>query len=76
MGMKYKLHGPWQAHDIVGPVEVEVADLIDGTGHVWAEGAYRVKYNGKVRKTFKGETAWADGARLANELYYGWRLSR
>lgn len=73
---RYKLHGKWRQQDLVGPVEVEVRDLIDNHGNVWPDGAYRVKKDGTTVKTFKGETAWSDAGRLANDLYYEWRLTR
>jgi hypothetical protein len=69
----YKLHGPWKVDRTyeVGmtPVVIalEVTDLIDNRGRVFDEGAWRVKVDGKVRKTFKGETAWSDAQRLYND---------
>lgn len=74
--MTYKLHGTWTLHDTIGPIDIEACDLIDRYGKVWLEGAWRVRWNGKIRKTFKGETAFNDATRLANDLYYDWRLSQ
>ena len=55
----------WEVCDGAGPVVVEVSD-----------DRYRVRMDGKVRKTFTGETAHADAARLASDLYFDWRLTR
>ena len=74
--MRYKLHGPWRHHDTVGPISIDVADLIEPNGHVWPAGAYKVYNDNVAVKVFKGETAWSDAARLANDLYYEWRLNR
>lgn len=76
--MRYKLHGKWTPTlDFdMGPVTIERNDLIDERGNVFNDGAYRVKKDGRTVKTFKGETAWSDAARLANDLYFDWRLTR
>lgn len=71
--MTYKLHGPWaidRTYEVgIDPVlvQLEVTDLIDERGRVFDQGAWRVKKDGKVLKTFKGETAWSDSLRLYND---------
>lgn len=71
--MSYKIHGEWRdaadvliagLHGTDVRLKLEVTDLIDSHDHVWQEGAWRVRRNGKILRTFKGETAWSDSRRL------------
>lgn len=72
--MSYRISGPWRfsrddwahGHHIV----VEVADLVDHRGRVYEQGAYHVKLDGKVLRTFKGETAWGDADSLVGDTRY------
>ena len=50
-------------------VTVEFADVMDRNGAYHWDGAWRVRLNGKHVKTFKGETAWSDAQRLADDIY-------
>ena len=72
--MKYTITPPWridETRDIDGVILVlENADLTDERGRVHQDGAWRVKVDGKVRKTFKGETAWSDSLRLYGDVRY------
>jgi hypothetical protein len=75
---RYKVSSDWSLEKVVGPAVVETADLTDTrTGHVYREGAYRVRFPRKVEgfraKTFYGETAWSDAERLARDALFAER---
>lgn len=62
-------------------VTLECADLQDGHGRLFTDGAYRVKVDGKAVKgkggthPFKGESAWSDGERLFDDTVFALRRS-
>lgn len=75
---RYAVEGPW-TQQVCGPsgetlrgVLYYRAGLLDKRlGHVWDDGAHRVKVLGpsKYRSaTFYGETAWSDAARLIDDV--------
>ena len=78
--MSYRVVAPWSLEnrrDVGGSeVTLEWADLIDSHGVVFREGAWRVRVDGKIRRTFKGETAWSDSHRLFSDVCYGLALTR
>lgn len=72
--MSYRISGPWRfLYDdwVHGRhIVVEATDLVDHRGRVYDEGAYHVKLDGKVLRTFKGETAWMSADRLVRDTRY------
>jgi hypothetical protein len=72
----------WAIAHLGGPdhygTTIETRTLVDTrTGHRYPEGAYRVSSPSLPRpRIFKGETAWSDAARLANDLGVSARYAR
>jgi hypothetical protein len=80
---RYSIEGPWELAEtlvlndgyagesyVLG--KVETATLVDGTGgYRYEQGAYRVtsKVPGIRTKTFRGESAWSNAARYADDVY-------
>lgn len=78
---RYKVKGPWFSETVVGvgPATVSTwsADLVDFHGQVFRGGAHKVLveapddwYDKVVKKSriFKGETAWSDAQRHADDI--------
>lgn len=83
MSARYSIEGPWELAErlvlndgyagetyVLG--KVETATLVDTRGgYRYDRGAYRVtsKVPGIRTKTFRGESAWSDAARYADDVY-------
>ena len=80
---RYTVHAPWEREATFWPFAVEVAAMTDNvTGTVYRNGAYRVtdvRTDKPARRgkggtvPFKGETAWSDADRLAQDLMFAAR---
>jgi hypothetical protein len=77
---RYAVHGKWREQPSSNSLlyTYHVADLLEkGSGHVWHDGAHRVKitppgvvkdWPRRIRSTtFYGESAWSDAERLIRD---------
>ncbi len=69
--MSWKVKGDWVVESDAHGVTVESGGMTQfngkGTEVAWPDSAYRVKVEGKPTKVFKGECAWSDADRFAND---------
>ena len=83
---RYTVVPPWTLSRTYWPFRVEVADLLDTrSGRTYVDGAQRVvdeRTNKPAKRgkggtvPFKGETAWSDAERLAQDLMFAERYAR
>ena len=81
MTARYKVSSGWVVIREQGPCVIETADLTDTrTGHVYEDGAYRVRMTRKLEgwrtKTFKGESAWSAADCYARDAVFAERFAQ
>lgn len=75
---RYKVKGDWATDTVLSDhVKIEVSTLIDTrNGQEYRDGAHRVvvkNVEGYRTKTFKGESAWCNAERYANDAEWARR---